>query len=197
MTGTLQAQGLLLTAENLIGARTPPQSAAPWDLRRATSTAYYALFHQLTRHGVLAAIPSATEAEITYASRWFTHTGVLKAAEWTLLASKKNAVARVDREAVALLRTPAHPAPPAELGLVAETFMELQRLRHDADYNAAYIPGDKDTLENVIGAREAIKATQDMWRGRKSARHSQRHLYDSYHRFLHLALLKSGGPKLR
>ncbi len=197
MTSPIWASDMLETAWRLAGRDASPGRPALCDLRRATSTAYYALFHQIIRHGVLAAVPTATEAELARVARWFTHTGIRQAAAWVAMADSANIPGKSDREAVQLLRKDPAAAVPEKLLLVGDAFVQLQDARHLADYSNDYDPVRYVTLDHVATADVAVRATWSMWSAEKSSRTSRQDLHDSYRRFLHLALLKSGGPRAR
>lgn len=197
MSSPIWASDMLRTAEKLAGKGAGQGRPALCDLRRATSTAYYALFHQMTRHGALIAFPSLEEDEISAVARWYTHTGVRKAATWVTLAQHASTPPREAREAVKLLRTTAGTIPPAQLLLVADSFIELQNARHDADYSHEYDPVRYTTLDHVATADSAVRATWSMWRAQWSPKENRQALHDLYSKFLSLALLASGGPKSR
>lgn len=197
MTSPIWASDMLRTAEKLAGKDAGRGRPALCDLRRATSTAYYALFHQLTRHGALAAFPAASEEEISAVARWYTHAGVRKAANWVVRSQRSDEPPRAAKEAVKLLRTATDTPPPAQLALVATSFVELHDARHDADYSHEYDPVRYTTLDHVATADAAVRATWSMWRAQWSPRTNRVQLYDVYSRLLHLALLESGGSKVR
>lgn len=196
MTSRILASGMLRTARKLaepVGAGRPAYS----DLRRATSTAYYALFHQITRHGAISMTWAASEDDISEVARWFTHTGIRKAAGWVIAAGSPRAghlIAKEARGPVNLLRQGAASVP-AHLLTVAESFVELQDARHDADYSNSYDPVRFVTLDHLATADRAVKASWSLWRAREiERRHDEAGAYD---RFLQLAILASGGPKAR
>jgi hypothetical protein len=190
------ASDMLKTAGRLAGRQAGPGRPALCDLRRATSTAYYALFHQITRHGAFASVGTATEDEVSFLARWYSHTGIRAAAELVVVADSSNAPKKGDRTSVELLRGRSGSVPD-KLLLVAETFVELQDRRHEADYSNDYDPVRYATLDHVDSADAAVRAAWSMWTGGESTRASRQTTHDSYRRFLQLALLKSGGPKTR
>lgn len=196
MTSPIWASDLLRTADKLAPADAGPGRPALCDLRRATSTAYYALFHQIIRHSALHAVPGATEADIANVSRWHTHAGVRRACEWVIRADGSATVPKEARAAVALMREPGALLPP-QLVQVANAFVTLQDARHDADYSNQYDPVRFTTREHVQSADLAVRAMWSMWRARTSSRQARRELHDAYLRFLSLALLASGGPRVR
>jgi hypothetical protein len=191
------ASSMIKTAERLAGKGAGAGRPALTDLRRATSTAYYALFHQLTRHGAFFSVPTATEDEVAVLARWFTHTGMVQAASWVVMAASHSSPPKEAVDAVGLLRTTANPVPPPQLLTIAEAFVELQAARHDADYSNAYDPVRYVTLDHVKTADAAVRAAWSLWQAGESADPGRQAAHDSYRRFLQLALLKSGGPRRR
>lgn len=119
-------------------------------LRRAISSAYYALFHGL----VTAATRSAMGDEPARAddrfvmSRWYGHSEIRSASEWVVRRAHGRAV---PKEVAQLLD-----APPAELVEVADTFVELLHARHAADYDHRAKVDSDDAVEAVASARTAL-----------------------------------------
>lgn len=149
-----------------------------------------------SRHGAFALVHTAEEDEVAYISRWFSHTGIRIASDLVITAATGQPK-RPDVTAVALLRKSPQQPVPDKLLLVAETFAELQDRRHEADYSNDYDPVRYSTLEHIASADVAIRASWSMWRAGESPHATRLDLHDSYHRFLQLALLKSGGPRSR
>lgn len=201
MTRRILASGLLKTASTLAGHGAGRGRPALADLRRATSTAYYALFHQVIRHGSLVFLPGATEPEIAEISRWFTHTGVYNAATVVLDADSgrpTEQLAKANRSAVMAIRSAAGSfSPPKELILLAEGFQQLQNARHRADYDGNYDPVRAVTVGHVLDAEAAVHAAREMWRSGETGSAKNVNWRPSYECFLRLALLKSGGPRSR
>ena len=116
-------------------------------LRRAISAAYYSLFHLLIDDGArrITANPSLQP----YVARSFQHTAVKDAANKVIAQSMK---------------TPPWPAPlftasiEPELIRVCNTFVDLQSLRHSADYNTAI---SFKCAEVVVAISRAQAAHQD------------------------------------
>jgi uncharacterized protein (UPF0332 family) len=97
-------------------------------LRRAVSTAYYALFHLLIDDAVS---QWAIEHQRRMLARTFDH-GAMKATCNELVKAVKGGAQR-----------------PQELYVVAQAFMQLQQHRHDADYDIGKIWTRTD-VENVL-----------------------------------------------
>src|SRR5215469_12337460 len=98
-------------------AAAPAPAKPEAELRRAISTAYYALFHLLidasTTRGV------ATVALRPYVARNFEHMHMLS-------VCRKYTVLAVDMTGQPV---------PAEIQRIADSFVQLQNARHTADYN--------------------------------------------------------------
>lgn len=197
MTRPILASGLLLTAERLAGANAGAGRPALADLRRATSTAYYALFHQVVTHASKDFLPDGTDSEIADVARWFTHTGVYSAAG-VVLAGARTAQPRRDLVTpVQSLRSACGGTVSHDLLVVADAFKSLQDARHDADYNGNYDPSRAVTLAHVQEASLAVRKTWALWSARTSPRKNRQALHAGHATFLRLSLLYSGGPKAR
>lgn len=178
MKRAFRAEELLHCADVLAGresGRGRPRTAY---LRRATSTAYYALFHELVAHGAKRALPRGPRQDRFVVSRWFSHGNLRKAAEWVDQLQNGRSVPA----GVQALLTGAGPMP-ADLALVAAAVSELQQARHDADYDPAYDATKRRTLGHIDQARAAVRAARRL-------DDSDEPTYDS---FLLLAL---GGPSM-
>lgn len=201
MTRRILAGGMLRTAEKLAGYEAGPGRPPLSDLRRATSTAYYALFHQILRHGAIDFLTEATEEEIADISRWYTHKGVHDAADLVLLAASDRPTALVKREkrqGVMAIRAANGGVVPDELVQLADAFQDLQAARHSADYDGNYDPARAVTLAHVEAAQQGLEAAWQLWRfGQQTRNAARRDKHTSYLIFLRLALLISGGPKAR
>lgn len=108
---------LLHLARELVDRNAPAPVEAK--LRRAVSTAYYALFHLLVQEATtrIVAIPSLRPRVI----RAFEHRDMKRVCQDYVRAS-------VD---------PAGQPVPPEIRLIAQAFVELQEARQEADYNTA------------------------------------------------------------
>lgn len=194
--------GLLATAERLAGTSSGPGRPALGDLRRATSTAYYALFHQLVRDGSFDFLPGATEEDAAKIARWYSHTGVLAAAGLVVdAASGKNLdqIKKPNITSVTVLRSSAGGEINPRLVAVAEAFQSLQQARHSADYDGNYDPVRAVTLQHVEDCQTALDACLWLWQSGELRRRdeSREAANRSYRVFLRLALLNSGGPRAR
>lgn len=135
---------LLAQAEQLSGGGTgrPRQS----DLRRAVSTAYYALFHLLTQSGAAVVHRSAPLRALL--ARHFEHRDMKN-------ASRGFAEGKLP----AILQSIT--AIPADLSTVAKTFIELQDARHLADYDTSREASfSRQDVEEVL---ERTRQAFDAW----------------------------------
>ncbi len=178
MKRDFRAEELLHCADVLAGRREGRGRPRTAYLRRATSTAYYALFHQLVSHGTRRAVPGGSAADRHIVARWYSHGNLKKAAEWVdLIHNGKKPPPGVD----ALLSS-SGPLP-ADLAVVAAAVRDLQQARHDADYDPVYDATKRRTLGHIDQASAAVAAAQRLHAIPEP----------SYARFLLLAL---GGPSM-
>jgi hypothetical protein len=141
-------QHLLEQAEQLArgGIGRPRQS----DLRRAVSTTYYALFHLLTLSG--AALIHRSPVLRAILARHYEHRDMKNAsrgfAEGRLPGPLQQVVEGI----------------PAELSTLADTFVELQDVRHQADYDTSSATRFRreDVLDYVARTRQAFEAWESL-----------------------------------
>lgn len=139
---------LLEQAEQLArgGTGRPRQS----DLRRAISTAYYALFHLLIQAG--ASVVSRQPILRPFVARQYDHKD-MKSASRSFAEGKPPAQLQQAFTSI-----------PADLTTVAETFIELQEARHRADYD---LRGEmhftrQDVLDFTRRTRQAFQAWESV-----------------------------------
>lgn len=144
-------EDLLEQAEFLV--RREPRRPKQASLRRAISTAYYALFHLITFEAAQLIGPNLEMAASQKNQRWFHH-GTMKASCTAFAGSR--------------------PKPPldsmlsivsADLQLVAKTFVLLQEQRHTADYDLA---ATFSRLHGQTSVKDARESFQSWFRIRKS-----------------------------
>ena len=138
----------LLTQAKFILDKEPkrPKQAS---LRRSVSTAYYALFHLLVEDGALVMFGGSDAAELRHVvRRAYVHSTMKQAA-------KGFASGQPARVWNSVLRTPS-----AELMFVANTFVELQEARHQADYD----PGYRSTRSEARDLVERTESAFDAWK---------------------------------
>lgn len=118
-------------------------------LRRAVSTAYYALFHELAAEVVMVTLQTEHWDDRAAAmARWISRTDLS-----TLCRAATGTGGRALREALA-------PVGP-ETAQVAQAFLDLQGERHQADYDAYDITPLR-TEDLVTTARDAVDRAQQI-----------------------------------
>lgn len=134
-------------------AHKEPRKPKQASLRRAVSTAYYALFHLLIDQAVANWRAQELRQDL---SRAFDH-GVMKSASQRFLT----------------LRFPGEdPSMVERLKVVAGTFGQMQELRHTADYNGAVYWTRTQALLQVQSVREAFEC----WKTIRKERIAQEYL---------------------
>lgn len=123
MKRPIRPRWLLRQARELAGEGTGQPRHT--DLRRATSAAYYALFHEMTAATTRHLLPGSSTDEQQRASRRVSHASIKGAADW--IAGDTPPKHLVD--VVIRLRTN------SDLTDVANAFKDLQEEREKADYD--------------------------------------------------------------
>lgn len=119
-------------------------------LRRAISTAYYAVFHELAAEAVMTTLQSEYWDDRAAAmARWISHTDLS-----TLCRAATGTGGRALREALA-------PVGPGT-AYVAQVFLDLQGERHQADYDDTYDITLLRTEDLVTNARDAVDRAQQL-----------------------------------
>jgi hypothetical protein len=116
------------------------------ELRRAVSTAYYALFHLLVSEATL---NWSRDSSRNALGRMFDH-GMMKRASDRVADSKRTPFSSEDPRAVSGLR------------LVAEAFVDLQDLRRIADYDNGTFWNLLEAIDAVARAKSAFIAWDDI-----------------------------------
>jgi len=140
---------LLVLAQDIaqLDARKPRQVC----LRRAVSTAYYALFHRLIEDAARFLISGDHRRPLREAlGRTFDHTGMKNASRGFAAMHPPPRIARL------LAGKPIQP----ELATVASTFARLQQARHEADYDPARRFTRRETLSLIDETEQAFVAWQ-------------------------------------
>lgn len=144
----------LLSQATRLAALDPkrPQQA---NLRRAISTAYYALFHFLVDEATKTMIGTANERRVfrNYLARGFQHSDMRDACKSFI---ETNPGANTAPGLVA--------AGPSDstIRLVAQVFGEAQQKRHDADYNRTKPATRADALATINSVSHAIRAIKPL-----------------------------------
>jgi hypothetical protein len=116
--------------------RTRPRQAS---LRRALSTAYYALFHFLIREAVRQIGPNLSEENFNRTYRWFDHGAMYRVAK--VFAQE---IVRIPNSKDVLIQSNSR-----GMQFIALTFADLQELRHTADYDPGTIFQRADVMVNI------------------------------------------------
>jgi uncharacterized protein (UPF0332 family) len=133
-----------------------PENPKQASLRRAVSTAYYALFHLL----ISEAVANWGEADFRAPlERAFDH-ATMKKASSAILNAKTFPFVGED------------PAVIEKLRVVAQVFMELQEQRHEADYNNTIVW----TRTNALSQVEKVGKAFTEWKLIRKARIAQAYL---------------------
>ncbi|MEM8835465.1 MAG: hypothetical protein AAGD00_06560 [Planctomycetota bacterium] len=132
------------------------------NLRRAVSTAYYALFHELCEQAVTTVASTGSTASLLRARlrRSIDHAQVRQAADWF----KDPGKGKLKQHAPALDDVRQQPGSPlqVELSQVAEKFIELREARHHADYDfSKAIPRD-EAKRLISDANSAVRALRGL-----------------------------------
>ncbi len=130
---------LLETAQRLLQPRNRRGRPRQADLRRATSTAYYAVFHALCRLCAVSLIGTRKNTRIAWRQ-------VYRAVEHG--CTKKQCAAK-------LLEDRGFPPPVRDF---CAAFVQLQEKRHKADYDPSAKFRVKDVEQDIEMAEEAIEA---------------------------------------
>lgn len=139
---------LLDQAEQLAlrDARRPKQA----NLRRAVSSAYYALFHLLTSEA--SALYAAEPGLASRINRTLNHAEMKKAS--TMIAN--------DKLPKAVQPSGGGYSTPPDLKRVANAFVSLQQARHEADYDLSRTFRRQEALAFVQSARQAFEAWESV-----------------------------------
>lgn len=136
----------LLAQAKFLSAKEPrrPKQAS---LRRAVSAAYYALFHRLISEGAKSIVSGSHSAPLrNLTGRAFEH------------ASMKRACKAFSSMGIPPdLQTGLPNGVPSEIQKVAEIFLMLQAMRHEADYNLSLRLSRSETNDLIAEADHAFR----------------------------------------
>ncbi len=135
---------LLEQAEHL--AKRDPRRPKQVNLRRAASAAYYALFHLLS--GSASALFATEPGLAARINRTLNHGEMWKAS--VMFVNDKFPKALDDKRV--------RYSTPADLRLVAKTFIDLQDVRHKADYDLTHSFRRHEVVALIQSARRAFDA---------------------------------------
>jgi hypothetical protein len=123
--------------------RTRPRQAS---LRRAVSTGYYALFHFLVRESVRQLGPNLSERNFNRVYRWFDHGAMYRVAK-----AFSQPVVHIPGSKEQII-----PVNSRGVQFIAQTFADIQELRHSADYDPETVFLRSDVLANVLRVESAF-----------------------------------------
>ena len=147
MSAKLLPEHLLEQAKHLVRReRRRPRQAS---LRRAISTAYYALFHFLIVETVRQIGPNLSEDNYNRAYRWFDHGAMKRVAR----AFSEDVVRIPNSKEVLIQKND------AGLQFIAQHFADLQELRHLADYD----PGAIFIRADVLAVTDRVSTAFLVW----------------------------------
>jgi uncharacterized protein (UPF0332 family) len=136
---------LLIQADHLASKETRrPKQAS---LRRATSNAYYALFHFLTSEASRLIAPNVDDQARNLILRWFDHAAMYSACQFFAAPALDGQLGRL-----------AGPSVSPEIQKVARFFRQLQQERHSADYDLSSTWTRLRSKDAIQNARDAILA---------------------------------------
>jgi len=141
-------EGLLEQAQHL--ARREPKRPKQASLRRAISTAYYALFHLLISEAILSWKRVEDRDDL---ARMFEHTNMK-----TVCANKRDEL-NGEFKKIKKTASPAHELTVKKhLHLVAETFVQMHQQRENADYDYSTAWARTDVVAKVATVDAAFKS---------------------------------------
>jgi hypothetical protein len=140
----------LLTLADALARHPDPVHGTTVHLRRAVSTAYYALFHGLIDEATRRTFGAgpARLGDRHRLSRWYSHGELRTVSQWVIRLSRGEAVPDT---VAALLDVPS-----PDLVEVARAFVLLQEARHEADYDHTADLAEADALAAIVRARNAL-----------------------------------------
>lgn len=116
-------------------------------LRRAVSTAYYALFHAISLEAAAHLLPSGRTHDQLAMARAFGHREIKTCCEW--IAGRRGGIQRPVLPIVQTLKR-------GSVVDVADSFCDLQEARHRADYDHLATFGKAASSAHVLDARRSI-----------------------------------------
>lgn len=129
--------------------RKKPKQAS---LRRAVSSAYYALFHLLVTEGASLLSPTSPAGLKILIGRAFNHGQMRDVCAGFVEGNARPNSNRIPPATRAVLALPLDP----DLVRVLETFVDLQEARHQADYDLAKVWTRLDAVNHVQAASQAF-----------------------------------------
>ncbi len=144
----IKPEWLLRQADELAGRTAGVGQPRNADLRRGTSAAYYALYHEMVNRACAHLLPRSGNTQRWRLARLFTHRSLLQVCEWVLGPKAPPLKVRITMLA---LRSS------SRLQDVALAFQTLQQARHEADYDHMADFTRPVTLSLIDQSRDAIR----------------------------------------
>jgi hypothetical protein len=124
------------------------------NLRRAVSAAYYALFHLIVGNGGYVMSPAEPARLRQRVQRMFEHSAMKAVCK----KFAKNDLKALPVDLGELIATPLEP----ELSAIANTFVEMQELRHQADYDVLATFDRYQVYELIDSVEDAFRKWSSM-----------------------------------
>ena len=150
MTLGISPRRLLVQADRLVG--TGRGRPSPTDLRRAASSAYYALFHRITRLIAWKALPGRPEEEWLLLTRSISHTAIRDVSNLVVSAGGPDHLRPLIADA----------GQDQDLVRLADTFVQAQELRHRADYDHLAVLAKADVVAQIQAVRRVSDSIDDL-----------------------------------
>jgi hypothetical protein len=155
-TYPIEPDKLLATADVLAPPNIGRGRPAYTSHRRATSTAYYALFHAITNRIVDGVFENAPDEFKQRVRRWIAHREIAEVCRW-ISALRGTGGYPVPKGIRSLLISPGGVAQiDASTVAIADAFLELYEKRLEADYDHSSVFTRADTRGHIALARQAV-----------------------------------------
>lgn len=147
----------LLAAADLLSPAQVARGRPPYTAhRRASSTAYYAVFHAVTARAVDYVLKTAPDDFRRRVRRWINHADIAEVCRWisTLQGTGNYQVPKHIRD---LLAPPGGPVLiDSDTVAIADGFLELYEKRMEADFDHFAVFTRADTLGHIALARQTV-----------------------------------------
>jgi hypothetical protein len=187
MSHPIRPERLIRQARVLAGFGAGRGRPSPINHRRAVSAAYYSLYHAITEAATDRLLPPtvASDSDRFGARRWISHADISAACRWVQACSQQPATttpagATGAKHGVWEMFSQPSPAPPnsrtpnvpSALEIVTRAFLNLQAVRHEADYDHLASFPKAVAQRHVNAAARAV----DLLRANVNDAHMQRFL---------------------
>jgi hypothetical protein len=161
-TYPIEPDKLLAAADQLAPPAARPGRPAYTAHRRATSTAYYALFHAITNRvvdGVFAAAPDEFKQHVR---RWIAHRDIAEVCRWVLAGSGTSGYSLPKSIRTLLAPTLGPTQTNSNIIAIADAFLELYEKRQEADYDHEAVFTRADVRGHIALARQAVALVEQV-----------------------------------